>query len=235
MKESVKDIVYTIFSLSKALVPFPQSHPFATQTYMYTWSWSASISKLSSAMLGFNSLESWLCRWDHVSDFWCKFYLRYDLTIVPSPSHQLAFFILFFSWPGMSSSLLFGCCQISCSGEDSRCPTRKPSPVCWSWSQQCGRESSDPAFSRPGDIGSTEWIAKAASLSEETWDEASWGLAPWALLWEGSSCQLFRVAFSWGTSLRGAQRLTEMALGFVWLLLSSFEITFRTFTFCGYF
>ena len=47
-------------------------------------------------MRGFDSLESWLCRWDHVNDFWCKFYLRYDLTIVPSPSHQLAFFIFCF-------------------------------------------------------------------------------------------------------------------------------------------
>ncbi|MDQ6559874.1 hypothetical protein PWJ91_16370, partial [Enterobacter hormaechei] len=62
----------------------------------YTWSWSAGISKLSSAMWGFNSLESWLCRWDHVSDFCSKFCPQHDLlTIVPSPSHQLAFFILY--------------------------------------------------------------------------------------------------------------------------------------------
>lgn len=43
-------------------------------------------------------------------------------------------------------------------------------------------ESSDTASSRPEGTGGTEWTAKAASLSEETWDETPCGLAPWALL-----------------------------------------------------
>ena len=75
----------------------------------------------------------------------------------------------------MSSSLLFECFQISCSGEDSRSPTRSQA-LCAGHDLNKVVESSNPASSRPGGIGSTEWTPKAASLPEETWDETSWGL-----------------------------------------------------------